>query len=233
MKINIKSLVILTCLFTTIATSEEFGFPHILVNGTATTRVTPDLMNWTLKVENKGIELQKVATTHTEIVAQVLTIIKNHNISSKDTKTTSMTFGEDWAYRNGSRVKDGYKASTNISFKLEDFKKYKPLWLKLATIKDLSVTGVNYDYSKRIEVQNKTREAALLEARQKALNLTKVIGSTIAEPLMIKEGHTPTHQQNRMLSFSEVSQASGDAVSPGQIEIKMTITVAFRLITLQ
>ena len=40
--------------------------------------------------------------------------------------------------------------------------------LGLAAIPDVSVEGVTYDHSKRIEFQNETRRKALLKAKEKA-----------------------------------------------------------------
>lgn len=212
----------------------ELQWPHVSVTGIATEKVAPDVMNWQLKVESKGADLKSVAADHTKTSAEVLQILKSFKVTADKTQTTGMSFGEEWRYRSGSRVKEGYRASTNISFQLKDFSMYNGLWTRLSTVKNVSVSGVTYDYSKRKVLQSKMRVKALLNAKSRAIELAETLGSNVGEPLVIEEGRqneVAYRSSNRMLASDSPGGSGQSSVASGQIEIKMKVSVSFRLLT--
>ena len=214
----------------------DIDLPHITVSGTATTEVTPDQMVWSLKIQNKGASLEGVAGQHTDIVNRVLQFLKQTEVEEKTLQTSWMRFGENRVYRNRSRVKEGYYASTTLSFKGGDLKKYKTLWIGLSRIEHVSVQGVRYDHSKRIQHQDETRAKALLAAKHKAVNMARILNSRVGEPLAIEEDLTLS--EGRVApSFSNVAVnagaagTAGDGMAPGKIPIRIRVKATFRLIT--
>jgi hypothetical protein len=149
-----------------------------------------------------------------------------------------MEFGENWEDRGRSRVKEGYFASTRISFRTSDLGTYKPLWLGLADVSGVTVEGVYYDHSKRIDFQNETRRKALLAAKQKAADLAKTLGSEIAEPLRIEEDLSvnegwqgATSNISNRTTVEEKEGAEQEPLAPGTIPIRTRVKVIFRLVT--
>lgn len=213
----------------------DLDLPHITVFGTATTIVTPDRMVWHITVQNKGGNLQDVAEQHSTIVKSVLKFLRETKVPENEIQTASMEFGENWEYKNESRVKEGYFASTNISFKIEDFHQYEPLWIGLARISHVSVDEIYYDHSKEIDYQNETRQKALLVAREKAITLARTLGSRIGEPLLIEEDIPPQDFLSRSrysnIVMQENDSSKEEGIAPGKITIRMRIKTAFRLIT--
>ncbi|VUD41669.1 26 kDa periplasmic immunogenic protein [Thalassocella blandensis] len=208
----------------------EFDRPHITVFGSAKTEVVPDEMQWHVTVENRGAELKEVSKTHSDQVKQVLATIRKYASSEKDIQTSGMRFGENYVYRNNSRVKEGYQATTSINFKMTQFKKYEALWLALSEYKTVNVTGVSYDYSKKVKAQNETRVNALLAAKDKARALAKAMGSDIGEVMIIEEqgGSTPVFNSPRMAMLDNAE--SGSPISPGTISIEMDIKLVMAII---
>ena len=206
----------------------------IEVIGTASTEVIPDIMNWQLTVENKGKDLKAVAKVHTETVGNLLTILKGFGIAEDKTKTSNMSFGEDWEYRDRSRIKVGYEASTTITFSINDFNQYKSLWLKLSTINAVSVDSVRYDYSKRTEVEDKIRQKALISAISKAKSLVSVLeNTTLGAPLSIREGYRPHSYDHDDLEDDGFGFGGSEQspIAAGIIEITVNITATFRLLS--
>lgn len=217
-----------------LAQSKETQLPHVSVVGTASEKVTPDVMDWQLRVESKGADLKAVAEEHTKTSAVVLAILKSFKIAPEKTQTTGMSFGEEWRYRSGTKVKEGYKASTNISFQLSDFSLYNGLWAQLSGVKNVSVNRVSYNYSKRKELQSKMRVKALLDAKSRAVELAETLGSRVGEPLVITESrHNPvTYRSGNMLMADQSRVGAGQSpVASGQIEIRKEVSVTFRLLT--
>lgn len=216
--------------------AEDSQPPHITVFGTATTEVIPDQMRWFLHVENRGPSLDSVAAEHTSVVGSVLDLLKKSKADQKSVQTSRMEFGENWEYRNNSRVREGYIASTDISFKLTDFDGYTALWSALSRNGAVSVTSVTYDHSQRIRYQNQTRENAAVAAREKAKTLAHALDSEIQEPLVIEEElsinegfeSARNNLRNASLAVGGGAEAS-NALAPGTIPITVRVKTTFRL----
>lgn len=226
---------ILLLLLSGIAWAEELSRPHISVYGYAKTEVVPDEMLWALNVGNQGADLKTVSAEHTKIVKAVLKLIAQQGVDKKETQTSGMRFGENYVYRNNSRVKEGYIANTTISFKMNDFGKYEALWLALSKVDAVSVNGVSYDYSKRIEAQNETRIKALMAAKEKAKAMAAAMNLELGETLSIVEeqGGYDVVATNKMemAMFDARMQEPGSPVSPGTITIEMRVQLVSALIS--
>lgn len=227
-----KILLLLACMtLAPLSWAVEIDRPHISVWGHAKKEVVPDEMHWQVTVANRGAELAEVSKTHTNLVKEVLTIMRKSASSEKDIQTSGMRFGENYVYRNNSRVKEGYNATTSISLKMTNFKHYEPLWLSLSTFPSVSVTNVSYDYSKKDEVRNDTRVKALLAAKEKVNTLAKAMGSEVGETIVIEEdeGNSVVFPAQRML-MAESADGSDSPVSPGTIFIEAKIKLVVGLI---
>ena len=223
-------------LICTTASADDNDLPHVTVFGTATTEVVPDQMIWSVTVKNKGRVLQDVAKAHGSIVKQVLQLLKDQKVPEAKTQTAQMQFGENQEYKSSSWVKEGYFASTDISFTLDNLEQYRPLWIGLSQIPNVSVQAVQYDHSQRIQYQDETRKKAVMAAREKARMLAEALGSTIEEPLMIEEDLSVNEGWGRAVvtNFRSREGETGmpeGIVSPGKIPIRARVRATFRLVT--
>ncbi len=222
--------------FVSVAQAGDNSLPNVTVYGTATTEVTPDQMNWQLTVTNKGKDLAPVADNHSGIVSNVLKFLKASGIDEQKVQTARMEFGENWEYRNSNRVKEGYFATTRVSFEVTNFDLYQNLWSGLAKIKNVSIDYVSYDYSKRIEVQNETRIKALQAAKEKAKSLAETLGSRIGEPLLIEEDlgiqtmYAGAAFSNNLRTVQS-TEGDSEGIAKGKIPIKLRVKTSFRLIS--
>lgn len=208
--------------------------PHVTVHGTATIEVTPDEMLWSLKVTNKAPSIEGLAEQHSKIILSVLSFIGKAGVSKDDTQTSMMQFGENWKHQNGSRIQDGYFASSRLTFKLTDFTRYQQLWIGLSKIKDMSIQNIGYGYSKRIQIQDKARRDALLVAKEKAHAMAKTLNVGVGDPLIIEDNQSfaePRRSNMLMASdagFRSESQKTG-GFALGKIKIVSHVKVVFRL----
>jgi len=234
MQFYIKVIFLYFMLFTP-AMAHEIELPHVTVYGTATTEVTPDEMRWSISIRNKSSSLDKVGKEHIQIVEEALNFLRQQKIEKESLQSSRMEFGENWEYRSGSNVMDGYFASTIITFKLTDLGKYEKLWLGLAAIKNLSVQNVQYENSKRIAHQNDTRKKALLAAKEKASVMAETLGSGLGEPLFVEEilDEYPRGAGNWLSNGldSAGSSSTEEALAPGKIPVRIRVKAAFRLVS--
>jgi uncharacterized protein YggE len=236
---NLIHSVMISALLALSVYAEENPIPRVTVYGTATTEVVPDQMVWSLRVENKGSALEAVASEHARSVQKVLEFLKEGKVDPKAIQTSRMQFSENWTYRSNSRVREGYVASTQISFKTRDLERYAQLWLGLADMPVVSVETVTYDHTKRIDFQNQTREKAIVAAKEKAAASARALGAEIGDPLLLEEDLSPSEgwEMNfRNSVLSNVAAVGGqdrgplEALAPGTIPIRIRVKAAFQLV---
>ncbi|MCB9858182.1 MAG: SIMPL domain-containing protein [Phycisphaerales bacterium] len=234
MRIAMLSLIVTAFVAQSVRASDQ-ALPHVSVYGTAVTQVAPDLLRWSLRVSNKGADLQKVAEAHAATMSNLLVFLKEKGIKEEKTQTTDMCFEENWEYRDNSRVMNGYIAITYVSFEMTDLNAYRNMWISLAGMKYVSISDVSLDVSTRIQVQNETRKKALLAAREKAAAMAQTLGAEIGEPLAIEEIQDAFGIWNAMSNSVAYDEAPGGGekgtpLSLGQIPVEVRVKVEFRIV---
>ena len=227
-----KSLTTLILFFITLAVNaEDLKLPHVSVYGTAETKAVPDEMIWSLSIQSKGNEVAQVAAVHDKKVAKVLAFIKEQKIEDKEVKTSRIRLSENWVNRGRERVKEGYVASTGITFKSKHLDQYQKIWMGVAQLPDVSVGGISFDSSQRIKIQNETRLKALTMAKEKAAAMAKALGASIHEPLVIAETGPTVYQGGMRNSVMAMQQAgaAGTSIAPGTISVTSRVQVKFRI----
>ncbi len=216
-----------------VAVAADVDLPHVTVFGTATTQVQPDMLRWRISVERVGAEVAEVADAHAADVAAVLEFLKQQKIPAKEIQTSEIGLAENREWRSNSWVKDGYKASTVVTFTLKELGLYRALWLGLSRLKGVSIDSAEWDSSRRISVQNSTREDALKAAKEKASSMAAALGVKIAEPLEIKE--VPLSSSSSTSGNFARPRDDGDdegsvMVALGSIDVRIRVQVAFRIV---
>ncbi|MEI6389486.1 MAG: SIMPL domain-containing protein [Verrucomicrobiota bacterium] len=240
MKNAVPSAIIISALLALSVYADEASVPRITVFGTATTEVVPNQMVWSLQVENKGDVLETVAREHTKSVQKVLEFLNQSKVDPKALQTSRMRFSENWEYRANSRVREGYVASTEISFKTTDLELYVHLWLGLAGMPVVSVQSVTYDHTGRIDFQNQTRDKAILAAKEKAAASAKTLGAEIGAPLLLEEVLSPSEgwqmtfennlRNTNIAAEGGEGRGSPEGLAPGTIPIRIRVKAAFQLL---
>jgi uncharacterized protein YggE len=145
-----------------------------------------------------------------------------------------MRFGENWAYRDSNRVKEGYYAATEVMFRLTEMDRYDDFWMKLSEYNHVGIKSVSFEISDETKYHAELRQRALLAAKEKAEQMAGVLDSGIGEPLVIEE--TPfasglQYESARMMATEDVAMGGGQsAVAPGRITLEAQVTVVYRLI---
>lgn len=215
------------------AVAAEPKQPQIVVSGTATREVKPDTLEWYLSVSHLGVDLTEVASRHSKTVSEVIEMLIQSDVEEDDIQTSRMQFGENWIYRNSSRILEGYRATTGVSFETRSPDSYSDLWMKLAAIDGVSVGNVAFEHSKRIEIRDEIRAEALLAARSKAQAMAAALGSTVGSPLLIEDEPQANWAQSNFVVTAAgergVLQEGSGGISLGTISIQATVRVTFEL----
>lgn len=226
--------ILLSVLLINVVNAHEQIQPHVSVTGAASLEVTPDIIQWQLNIKNEHLDVEKVAKEHGLLVANVLSFLQENGIKKDNIQTTNMRFNEKYRYEQRNNVRDGFSALTQLSFSLTKVKNYQKIWLGLSKLTGVNIQNVNYETSKRVELQNETRIKALLAAKEKAQVLVKALNVDIGNPIAIEEhsGTLMVPAMEKMRSFNHDMAVNNSSLSLGKITIKMTVNAKFEIQTL-
>jgi uncharacterized protein YggE len=230
------SLILLLILYALPAAADEFAAQHITVYGTATLEVAPDQLQWLVNVRTTDPQSERAALAHGGEIAAVLSLLRARGIDETTIQTSRMQLGENWTQSQGPRVRDGYFASTDVSFTLTSLDDYAAVWTGLAALPGVTVHHVELGLADRIPHQNAARLAAVKAARDKAQAIADALGARLGEPLFVEEELLDGGRQPR-LAFSNVAMSAGgpgdggEFVAPGTISVQVRVRAAFRLLT--
>jgi uncharacterized protein YggE len=206
--------------------------PVIDVTGTASISVTPDIMKWTVDIQNDNDNIQEAKTKNDNTIAKVLNIIKSYGIEDKDIKTSGIRMTKR-AYIYGQEKK--FSVSNTVWFNLENLAKYDLLTNDLIRIEDVFVTNTNLEYSKVIETRIQARANALKVAKEKAEQMAEVLGMTVGKPVLIQEEPiyeywgVQNYSQNNVQNYSLNGFTSSQHFSEGIMKIESKVKVVFEL----
>ena len=205
-------------------------FPNVTVYGTAKTEVVPDELNWRLSVKTLGGNVEQVASAHVAEVEVVLAALTELGSLREEIQTSQMQLRENWIYQNNSRVKDGYLASTRVTFKMSGFNLYLGYWKTLSKAQNVSIDTVSFSFSKRDMVQDKLRVAAVKNAKIKAESLAAALETTVLEPLIIEElGDFTSSPRPALMMEASGARDAAQPVSPGKEIVRGSVKVVFRI----
>lgn len=230
-----RSLLLLLALALPLSLSAaDLSTPHVAVYGTAVTQAKPDLLRWSLTVSNTGPDLALVSQEHTNLTDTVLKLLGRKAIKPEEIQTSGMQFSENREYQENRWVKNGYIATTQVSFTLRDTGDYQSTWTELARLPGVSVNNVSWDLDDRVSVQNKTRLEALQAAKAKAEAMARALGVSLGTPLVIEEEpiDEPVMARAMVNAFSGAAEGGvSDSIAAGQISVRVRVRVIFQLTT--
>jgi hypothetical protein len=205
----------------------------IEVSGTASISVTPDIMKWTIDIQNDNDNVQEAKTKNDKTISKVLDIIKSYGIEEKDIKTSGLRMTKK-QYRYGDEKK--FSVSNTVWFTLENIAKYDLLTNDLIKIEDVFITSTILEYSKAIETREQARTNALTVAKDKAVKMAAALGMAVGKPILIQEepmnnywDYLNQFSQNNVQNISYDLPSSSQHFSEGIMKIECKVKVSFEL----
>ena len=216
---------------------DERNVPHVTIYGTATIQVTPNQMMWFLVVRNVDPSSAGAAEAHGTIVAKLKAFLRQSQIAEETIQTSRMQLGESFKFTRNERVPDGYAASTDVRFTLDNFARYASIWTGLSEIPGVQIRNVSLDSSERIKYQNEARTKAVLAARDKAKAIAETLGMQAGLPLAVEEDISAVEAFRAVTTNTTVNSESmaafpsgtDQSVAPGTIPVMVRVKAVFSL----
>lgn len=205
----------------------------VTVLGTATIKVVPDEMRWTVNVSINDASLAAAKNRHDASLAAALSYLKSLGDAVKNLQTSGIRFdknlypGDDPEAR-----RTPFSCSTQITFTLTDFEKYGPICDAMVKIDGVQVQVIDYVSSKEDATKRDALKQALANAREKASDLAATAHCTIDRPLQIQEGTIDNNAQPMAVIEDQGMRSTGGTPNAvvDRIAITATVTATYDLL---
>jgi uncharacterized protein YggE len=216
-------------------TTQTKGEPFI-VSAEGKIVVVPDIAKVTVGFEEKGNNLKAVQDSVNRKSKNLTDEVKKLGVKEEDIKTVNYNVYPEYDYMNTPYKINSYRVSTNYEIKVTDFEIVNDL-LTVATDNGANVIG-NISF----EVNDKTRDEKIQEARKEAVEkaktkaegLAKASGITLGKILNVQESENDNYPMPIMYTKELTIDSSENSrevanVTPGETEIIVSISLSYEI----
>ncbi|WP_299074393.1 SIMPL domain-containing protein [uncultured Paraglaciecola sp.] len=199
----------------------------IEVSGIGNVQSVPDRFSFSMTIEQKGefaAELNKTINTKTSAVVQALLKI---GVDKKAIQSLQVRFNPWIEYDSKTRKQKGFILSRQINVTLKSLALYE---LAIDKVLNLGVSHINqftFTNSRNDENYQQALEHALKNARQRAIDMAKVLGLKLAGVVSILEQSSGTVAPVMMRARQD--QASSQGYQAGEMSTQARVKVVFAL----
>jgi uncharacterized protein YggE len=195
----------------------------------------PDMAVIGLRFSEKGLTSVEAVKKLSEKVNQAISILKANGYDSSSYETGSLNVYPEYSYQNGKSEIIGQSAQQSLTVRVKgiDAKgtKVGTLVDALAQVNGINIDSVSFDIFNKTPLQTKAREAAFLDAKNKAVDYALFSGLLLGRVINIDDAEAvsapPLRQNVKYASALAVGGGSSTSVPVGAMEISYSTTVTF------
>lgn len=196
----------------------------ILAYGNGEVRVRPDVVRFTINIENRQTELAAAKEENEKIVQKVLASLEKHGILKSDVK-------EDYPFTEVDGINSkiyGYIYRQSIKVTLHDLTKWEPLFNDIFEAGAYQISDIYFRTSNINVFLEQALSLAIADAKNKAEVMADELGGQIGEPLSVNEmPYTDPYQTGPYYSTLTSNDVKTESIF-GQLK-----ETAFKEITIQ
>lgn len=226
------SVVLVALLSFLVVGQEKEPARTIRVQGTGKVKVVPDQLHLAIQINIPRAETAAEALSrNNQLTSQLIAMIKRFGIAEGDLQTTRVSVNPVYDY--DKRISPppivGYSAQNEVTVvvrKIEDAGKIMDQAVKNGA------TGfgqLQYESSKRTELEREALKKAADDARAKAEVLAKQLGASIGRAMSIVESGISPPAPVIPLTMQERTASADVPLMPGEMEIQASVEVVFEM----
>ncbi len=206
----------------------------IWVSGQGKVTAVPDIATLRLGIEAQETSVTEAQTQAAEAMDKVMTALTANGVAEKDIQTQYFSIHRvtKWDRDTEQEVVVGYRVTNMIAAKIRDIDKAGTIIDAVAEAGGdfTRIDNISFSIDDPSDYYQEARQEAMAEAKAKAQQLAQLAGVTLGKPTYISEGA----QSLPPIYRSDVAYAEMDAsptpISPGEMEISLTVQVAYAIL---
>ncbi|MFA3790294.1 SIMPL domain-containing protein [Aliiglaciecola sp. SL4] len=200
----------------------------ITVRGQGSIFQAPDILKFTIAVEEKGDNSSVLNGLVNAKTDKILSVLSKHKVAQQDIQAMSLSLYPWYERERQSNIQKGFVFSRNINVTLRKFENYPAILEELFTLKVNRIDGFRYEVEDQQQAYLNALEAAISDGHERAKHLAKNLKIKLGNVINVEEtsSYQPTPQPSaRSLSvFNEAAQ-----YLPGLNEINASVTLSFKI----
>lgn len=213
--------------------------PYVSTSATAVDEVAPDFAVLNMQFRTVQDSPGEVRARTDEAQQRLLELLDGFDDAIRDRRVESMEFGEEFEYdrHSGQRVQVGHFGAFSVRLEVDDFDRLPTLHYRLAGLQWRSLDNPQFRVDDPQAVENRLRQQAMVQARDRARSLAEAGGAGLAGLWGVI--HQPMHDlAGRLMEdasgMSPLRVAVGEAdgrfamsVEPRPIRFEVTVGVVY------
>jgi uncharacterized protein len=205
----------------------------ISISGEGKVTVIPDIAYISLGLTVEKTKVADAQSENTKTMNDLIDKLKGLGIDKKDIKTTSYSIYPNYDYPNNKQTLRSYTVYQEVQVKLRQTDKIDQV-LKIGGDLNLNqIGGLSFDVDEPEQYRQEARVKALENAKQKADDLSKIMGVKLGKVVSFSEGEgyypTPYPIYSKAADMGIGGGGAAPSVQSGSQDITITATVVYEL----
>ena len=206
----------------------------IWVSGRGEVTVTPDIATLRLGVEVQAVSVAIAQSQATEAMDKVMAALTDNGVAEKDIQTQYFSIRQvtKWDRDKEEEIVVGYRVTNKVTAKIREIDKAGTVIDAVAAAGgDLTrIDSIDFSVDDPSAYYEEAREEAMADAKAKAEQLAELAEGRLGKATYISEGAQIPPPIYRQDIYEEAVPAATTPISPGEMEISLTVQVAYSIL---
>ncbi|MFC1859994.1 SIMPL domain-containing protein [Chloroflexota bacterium] len=206
----------------------------IWVSGQGTVTVTPDIATLRLGVEAQATTVVAAQLQSVEAMDEIMAALTDNDIDENDIQTQYYNIRQvtKWDRDTEEEVVTGYQVTNIVNVKIREIDKAAAVIdaVVMAGGDLIRIDSIYFSVDDSSTYYEEAREEAMTNAEVKAEQLAELAGATLGKVTYISESSYTPSPVYRQDIYEESVAVAGTSISPGEMEITLTVQVAYSIL---
>jgi uncharacterized protein len=203
----------------------------ITMTGSGTVQAEPDRAWVSVGIEARALETGAARQTAAATMEAIQRRLKALGIPESAIRTSAFNVQQDWMVTQGQRTPRGYVVSNQVDIRVDDIGRLASVIDESLAAGANNIRGVRWDVADREALERQALARAYADARARADVIAAAAGSTLGDLYAAQEARAgavrPTMAFGGEVIAAQAAVVADTHVSPGQIDIRATVTASF------
>ncbi len=180
----------------------------------------PDEAQVSLGIETSNKTASEAQSIANKVINDITDAVKKLGVDKKDIKTQNYNLSSEYDYSSSERRLIGYRVSTQIVVKINDFEKLNQVIDAATSLGANQVGGISFNLSeaKQAELKKEARQEAIDKAKKNAKELAKLTGIKLGRVVNVTEFNDDDYYPQPIYAREEMVMNDDEFKTPTQIE---------------
>jgi len=206
----------------------------IWVSGRGEVTVTPDIATLRLGVEVQAVSVAIAQSQAIEAMDEVMAALTDNGIAEKDIQTQYFSIRQvtKWDRDKEEEIVVGYRVTNKVNAKIREIDKAGTVINAVAAVGgDLTrIDSIDFSVDDPSAYYEEARAKAMADAKAKAEQLAELADAKLGKATYISESSQAPPPIYRQDVYEEAMPAAETPISPGEMEISLTVQVVYALL---